>query len=64
MVVLYRGKNSVCKFIKAILEEYDYCKKIIKKHFDMTLIMSAEEEERFQLNNGFVISYLMLEMIK
>ena len=26
-VVLYRGKNAVCRFIKAILEEYDYCKK-------------------------------------
>ena len=24
MVVLYRGENSVYKFIKAILEEYDY----------------------------------------
>ena len=26
-VVLYRGKNAVYRFIKAILEEYDYCKK-------------------------------------
>ena len=26
-VVLYRGKNDDYKFIKAILEEYDYCKK-------------------------------------
>ena len=25
--VLYRGKNAVNKFIKAILEDYDYCKK-------------------------------------
>ena len=24
-VVLYRGQNVVYKFIKAILEEYDYC---------------------------------------
>ena len=29
-VVLYKGKNAVYKFIKAILEEYDYCKKVIK----------------------------------
>ena len=26
-VILYRGKNAVYRFIKAILEEYDYCKK-------------------------------------
>ena len=24
-VVLYRGKNAVYRFVKAILEEYDYC---------------------------------------
>ena len=50
-VVLYRGKNVVYKFIKAILEEYDYCK---KKHFNKNLIKSAEEEEeeRFQLSNS------------
>ena len=43
-VVLYRGKNAVYKFIKAILEEYNYCKKMMKKHFDENLIMSAAEE--------------------
>ena len=31
-VVLYRAKNAVYKFIKTIFEEYDYCKKIMKKH--------------------------------
>ena len=29
-VVLYIGKNAVYRFIEAILEEYDYCKKMIK----------------------------------
>ena len=52
MVVLYRVKNAVYRFIEAILEEYDYCKKMIKKHFNKTLIMFAEEEERFQLTNS------------
>ena len=33
-VVLYGGKNAVFKFIEAILEEYDYCRKVIKKHFN------------------------------
>ena len=31
-VVLYRGKNAVNKCIEAVLEEYDYCKKVIKKN--------------------------------
>ena len=52
-VVLYRGKNVVYRFAKAILEEYDYCRKIIKKHFNKNVIISAEEEEeRFQLSNS------------
>ena len=50
-VVLYRGKNTVYKFIKTIFNEYDYCGKVIKRHFNKNLIMSAEEEERFQLRN-------------
>ena len=37
--------------MEAILKEYDYCKKIITKHFNKNLIMSAEDEERFQLSN-------------
>ena len=47
----YGGKNAAYRFIKAILEEYDYCKKMTKKHFNNTFIMSAEEE-RFQLTNS------------
>ena len=50
-VVLCRGKNAVNKSIKAILEEYEYCKKIIKKHFNKSLFMSAEDERRFQSSN-------------
>ena len=30
-VVMYRGKNAAYKFIEAILEEYDYGKRIMKK---------------------------------
>ena len=49
----YRGKNAAYRFIKAILEEYDYCKKMIKRHLNKNLIMSVEEEqERFQLSNS------------
>ena len=50
-VVLCRGKNSAYKGIKSILNEYNYCKEVIKKHFSKNLIMLAEEEKRFQLSN-------------
>ena len=50
--VLYRRKNAVYRFIEAILEEYEYCKRMIKRHFNKNIIMSAEEEERFQLSNS------------
>ena len=49
--VLYRGKNAVYRFIKVILEEYYYCKNLIKKHSNKNLVMSAENEERFQSSN-------------
>ena len=48
-------KNAAYKFIEAILKEYDYCKKIIKNHFNKNLIMSAEEKEIFQLSNNCCI---------
>ena len=48
---MYRGKNAIYKFIRAILNEFNYCKRVIKKHFSKNLIMSAEEEERFQSSN-------------
>ena len=50
-IVLYGGKNVVYEFIKAILGEYSYCKKVTRKHFNKNLVMSAEEEERSQLSN-------------
>ena len=50
-VVLYRGKTSIYKLVEAIPEEYDCCKQIIKKHFNKNLIMSVEDEKRFQSNN-------------
>ena len=49
--IIYRGKNTADEFIKAILEEYEYCKKLINKHFNTNLIMT-EEEHLFQKNNN------------
>ena len=39
-IFLYRGENAAYEIIKAILEEYKYCKKAINKHFNKNLIMS------------------------
>ena len=51
LVVLYRGKDAVNKYIKAIRKENGYCKKIIKKYFNKSLLMFAEDEKRFQSSN-------------
>ena len=51
-VVMYKEKNAAYKFIEAVLEEYDYCKRIIKKYFNKNLVMSVDEEEKFQLANS------------
>ena len=49
-IVVFRGENAVYEFIKAILKEYEHCKKVMKKHFNKNLIITEEEEE-FQLSN-------------
>ena len=42
-------KNAINKFIKTILDEYDYCKKVIKIHFNKNLVMSVEDKEALSL---------------
>ena len=32
--VIFRGKNAAYEFIKAILKEFEYFKKVMKKHFN------------------------------
>ena len=49
-IVVFRGENVAYEFIKAILKECKYCKKVINKHFNKNLIMS-EEEDQFQSSN-------------
>ena len=41
-IVLYNGENAAYKFIEAILEEYEYCKKVIKKRFNKNMIMTEK----------------------
>ena len=50
-MVAFRGENAAYEFIKAIFEEYEYCKKVMKKHFNKNLIISEEEQQQFQLSN-------------
>ena len=50
-IVVFRGENAAYEFTKAILKEYEYCKKVMKKHFNKNLIISEEEEQQFQSTN-------------
>ena len=50
-IVLYRGKNADNKFIRLIFNEYNYCIKIMRKDFNKNLVMSTEENERFEMTN-------------
>ena len=54
-IVVYRGKNAFYKIIGAILQEYEYCKKVMEKHFNKSLIMTGDEEENFQSSNTWWI---------
>ena len=50
-IALYRGKDVVNKFVKSILNEYNYCKKIMRKYFCKNLITCAEKNELFEMTN-------------
>ena len=50
-VVLYKRKNAVLKFIMCVLKEYDYCKGVIKKYFNKNLVMTAEQNKKFERSN-------------
>ena len=51
-IVVYRGENAAYEFIKAILTEYKYYKKVLNKHFNKNLIMSEKDEQLFQQSNS------------
>ena len=50
LIVVFRGKSAVYEFIEAFLQKYQYCKKVIKKHFNKNLT-KGKEEEQFQSSN-------------
>ena len=35
----------------SILKEYDYCRSVMKKHFNKNLVMTAEENEKSERSN-------------
>ena len=49
-IVVFCGKNAAYEFIKEILKECQYCKKVMEKQFNKNLIKS-EEEKQFQSSN-------------
>ena len=59
LVVLYRGENAAYKFIEVILEEYEYCKKVMKKHFNKNLIMTEDEENVHSSNTCLICEKLI-----
>ena len=58
---VFRGENAAYELIKAIFKEYQYCKKVMKKHFNKNLIMSEKEEEEIQLSNTSWISEKLID---
>ena len=50
-IYLCRGKNAANKFIKCIFKEYVCCKSVMKKHFNKNLVMTAEQNEKFERSN-------------
>ena len=47
-VQIYRGENAVHKFMENMLEEVNWCKSTMKKHFNKPLKMTKENETDFQ----------------
>ena len=43
-----RGENAVYKFMEKMLEEVEYCKAVIKKHFKKPLVMTEVDKQCFK----------------
>ena len=44
---IYRGKGAIYKFMENMLEEVEYCKKMVKIHFNKNLKMTDEDMDDF-----------------
>ena len=49
---IYRGENAVYKFMEKMLKEVEYCKAVIKKHFNKPLVMTDVDEQHFKTMDG------------
>ena len=47
-VQIHRGENAIHKFMENTLEEVNWCKSKMKKHFNKPLKMTKEDEKDFQ----------------
>ena len=47
-IIIYRGEKAVSRFMEDMLEEVEYCQKIVKTHFSKPLKMTKADEESFQ----------------
>ena len=49
---IYRGENAVYKFMEKMLEEVEYWKAVIKKHFNKPLVMTEVDEQHVKTMDG------------
>ena len=63
-IVVFRGEHAAYEFIKAILKEYKYLKKVMKKHFNKDLISSEKEEHLSQQSNSCWICEKLIDTDK
>ena len=45
---IYLGKDSVHSFINNMIEESKYCSDVMKKYFNIELVMTKEDNEDFE----------------
>ena len=48
---IYKGKGAIYKFMENMLEEVEYCKKMVKRHFNKNLKMTDEDMDDFSRSN-------------
>ena len=63
---MYRGKNTVYRFLEEMLKEVEHCKKVVKSKFNKPIIMTDEDEANFEAMNHstFVVINIQAKMCK
>ena len=51
-ICIYRGESPVYKLMENMLEEVEYCKAVIRKHFNKPLVMTEVDEQHFKTMDG------------